>query len=48
MNVDDLIWKIGYLTIENDLLRAEIKKLTEEIEELKRREQSKEVREEQD
>lgn len=34
MQVDDLFTKIGILTVENDMLRAELKKLNERIAEL--------------
>jgi hypothetical protein len=33
--VDDLIYKIGVLTVENDALRGEIRKVTKERDELR-------------
>lgn len=34
MNLDDLFKKIGILTVENDLLRSEIRSLVEKINQL--------------
>lgn len=44
MQVDDLFTKIGILTVENDVLRAELNRLKEQLEEAQKREEQPERR----